>query len=146
MTECQVCQKHKTLENLPGGPIYEDEQVFIAHFPHLPNQRMPHYGHLIIEMKRHLITPSQLDVEESSAVGIWMQKLTQILETKLSAEHVYFFRIGDQTKHLHFHLVPRFAGTPKEDWGIALYQNPRGKKASESDAAQISDLIRGQIR
>ncbi len=136
---CSVCLKHKNLAALSGGVIFENELLFIAHFPMTAST---HYGHMIIELKRHITSPREMTESEASAVGLWMQRLSLFIETELAAEHVYLFRIGDVTPHLHFHAVPRFAGTPREMWGIYLYENPHGRKASESEIVSISEKAR----
>ncbi len=137
---CGVCAKHKSLEGLPGGIIFENDLVFIAHFP--MGERQPHYGHIIIELKRHITSPRDMTEAEAAEVGLWTQRLSLFLETELTAEHTYLFRIGDITPHLHFHVVPRFNGTPREMWGIYLYENPNSRKASESDILMISEKLR----
>jgi histidine triad (HIT) family protein len=138
---CAVCNKHKTNDTLPGGPIYEDENVFIAHFPHIETEAA-HYGHIILEMKRHITRPSEMTYDESTALGVWTQKISERLEKRLSAEHVYVVRIGDVTPHLHFHFIPRFAGTPREAWGPLLNRWPGGRKASPEDMIEITKWLR----
>lgn len=135
---CPVCLKHKNLQGLPGGVIFETDLVFLAHFPHIPYEANPHFGHLILELKRHIESPEEMTDAESQAVGLFAKRGSGALKLVLNAEHVYFFRIGDITRHLHFHLVPRYVGTPKSMWGTGLYQHPDSKKATERDAAEIS--------
>jgi diadenosine tetraphosphate (Ap4A) HIT family hydrolase len=134
---CEVCLKHQNLAGLLV--IFQNDLLFIAHFPFIGS---PHYGHLIIELKRHVTSPREMSESEASAVGLWIQRLSLFLETELSAEHVYLFRIGDVTAHLHFHAVPRFKDTPRDMWGIYLYENPLGRKASEVEIVSISEKAR----
>ena len=137
---CGVCSKHQDLANLPGGVIFENEVLFIAHFPFA--EKAPHYGHLIVELKRHITSPREMTKLEASQVGTWMQALSLFLEAELGAEHTYLFRIGDVTPHLHFHVVPRFANTPRHLWGIYLYENPDSRKASQAEVIALSDQMR----
>ncbi len=140
---CSVCAKHISLAELPGGVIYQDELIFIAHFPYNSNKPMkPHFGHIILELKRHLTSPAQMTDTEAGSVGLWLQRISQFLETDLEAEHTYLFRIGDITPHLHFHAVPRFKGTPRERWGIYLYENPLERKADVTEIQNISKQMR----
>jgi len=144
MAPCEVCRKHQSLDGLPGGVIFENDLIFIAHFP-WKEDVASHYGHIILELKRHLTSPREMSAAEASAVGIWHQRLSQFLENRLGAEHTYLFRIGDVTSHLHFHAVPRFKNTPREIWGIYLYQNPQGRKASRLDIEEISNQARQEF-
>jgi diadenosine tetraphosphate (Ap4A) HIT family hydrolase len=144
-TSCPVCEKHHSRQGLPGGAIAEDEFWFIAHFPWVEGPP-PHYGHVIAEVRRHITDPARLTREEAASLGLWTQKISAALASRLEAEHVYIFRIGDQTPHLHFHFVPRFKDTPKEAWGTGLYQSPRGRKASVNDIKNISSTLAQALR
>ena len=139
---CGVCAKHLSMADLPGGVIYQNDFIFIAHFPF---QTKPHFGHLILELKRHITSPALMNEAEATAVGMWQQRMSDFLETELGAKHTYLFRIGDITPHLHFHAVPRFENTPKEIWGISLYQSPLGRKADVLEIKKFSDQMRSWI-
>lgn len=157
---CAVCQRHQeVLKNsefvstqLPGGIIFQDQNVLVAHFPVLnpqaaqdPNAKLDiHLGHLIIELKRHIESLPEMTPEEAQSVSHAMLFLSQKIETQTNANHTYFFRIGDITKHLHFHLVPRYPDTPKEIWGVYIFQNPKGPKASLEDILELSKKLRVQ--
>ncbi len=142
---CAVCQKHQTYENLPGKAVFQNAHLFIAHFPSV-SEEPAHYGHVIIEMKKHIISPAQMTEEEAADLGIWIHKLSRALESSLGAEHTYVVRIGDKTKHLHFHLVPRFAGTPQEFWGPLLFRWAGGRKATPQDMIQITGNLRNFLQ
>jgi diadenosine tetraphosphate (Ap4A) HIT family hydrolase len=144
MMECPVCTKHKTLETLPGGAIFQDERVFIAHFPHLKDEPA-HFGHVIIETKRHIESARELSDVEATSIGLFLQRITRGLELGMGAEHVYVVRIGDKVPHLHFHLVPRFPGTPRDFWGPLLFQWPMGKKATPQEMVQITEKLKNYL-
>ncbi len=141
---CAVCAKHLSLEGLPGGVIYQNEFIFVAHFPLFsePSAFKPHYGHIILDLKRHITSPAVMTDEEASQVGLWLQRISHFLERDLAAEHTYQFRIGDKTPHLHFHIVPRFPDTPHELWGIYLFESPVSRKADTVDIQNISAKMR----
>jgi histidine triad (HIT) family protein len=143
---CGICEKHLSLFGLPGGVIFQNDYLFVAHFPFLSGQPLPHYGHLIIEFKRHITNPAQMTESEARELGYQIQRFSEALENSLGAEHVYIFRIGDKTPHLHFHLVPRFNGTPKEAWGVYLYESPLGKKANENEIIELSNRVRVNLK
>jgi histidine triad (HIT) family protein len=143
---CAVCQKHRDKITLPGGVIFEDQNVFIAHFPLLPEGPLPYAGHIIIEMKRHITKPSELTPPEAQSLGLWIQRISEAQERVLEAEHTYIFRIGDKTPHLHFHLVPRYAGTPKEVWGVSLFEWQGALRSDSAAIKNISEKMRTFIK
>jgi histidine triad (HIT) family protein len=145
MNKCQVCEKHESKKSLPGGVIFENESVFVAHFPLIENEPA-HKGHVILEMKRHITQMSELTEAEALEVGRWTRLLSIALQGAVAAEHVYLLRIGDVTPHLHFHFVPRYADAPKESWGPLHFKWERGPKASSKDMIEISDKIRELLR
>ncbi len=145
MNKCQVCEKHKTKENLPGGVIFENEWIFVAHFPLLESEPA-HRGHLILEIKRHIAQMSELNEPEALEVGKWTRLISIALQTTVAAPHVYMLRIGDVTPHLHFHFVPRYADAPKESWGPLHHKWERGPKASSRDMIEISQNLRELLR
>ena len=143
MNKCQVCEKHKTGEGLPGGTIFENENIFIAHFP--KTDEPAHFGHIILEMRRHITSLSDLTEQEALDVGKFTRLISKALHEVLNAEHVYSLRIGDVTPHLHFHFVPRYKDAPKDSWGPWHFKWERGPKASSKDMIEISEKIRSYL-
>jgi diadenosine tetraphosphate (Ap4A) HIT family hydrolase len=142
---CLVCGKHKNfLAILPGGVIFQNQHIFAAHFPLIENEPA-HYGHIILEFKRHITKPSEMTPAECLALGFATQKISNSLESTLGAEHVYIVRIGDVTPHLHFHFVPRFSDTSKEFWGPLLFRWPGSRKATAQDMIAVSEKMRGDF-
>ena len=141
LESCAVCRRHVSGEGLPAGALYSDELVFIAHFPLIPSEPA-HRGHIILEMRRHLTSPSQMTEQEAQAVGKWTQKIVRAQEQALNAVHVYVVRIGDLTPHLHFHFVPRYAQTPKEQWGPLLFRWKEGPKAGAQEMGELTSQIK----
>jgi histidine triad (HIT) family protein len=140
--QCGVCEKHKnSLALLPGGAIFEDENVFIAHFPVVPEEKA-HFGHVILELKRHIVSPKEMSDLEATSVGLFTQRICRGLEIGLGAEHVYVVRIGDVTRHLHFHFVPRFKDTPQEFWGPLLFRWAGSRKATAADMIKITETLK----
>jgi histidine triad (HIT) family protein len=124
---CIVCQKHQNFSDYVGAPIAERGGLVLAHFPFLLDERAAK-GHLIIEPRRHITDLTEMNDAEANALGGLARDAVAAIKKLLHAEHVYFFRINDKVPHLHFHLVPRYAGTPKEFWGPKIMEWP-GREA-----------------
>lgn len=121
--DCFICRKHKNLDRFTGEVLAERGGLILTHFPKLDDERTVR-GHLLIEPKRHITDFTELNEEEASALGPLIREGSTRVKSELGAEHVYVFRINDKVPHLHFHLVPRYPGTPKEYWGYKITQYP----------------------
>jgi diadenosine tetraphosphate (Ap4A) HIT family hydrolase len=56
----------------------------------------------------------ELTPEEGAAVGRAAARLAKALTDAGGAEWVYSAVIGTGVPHFHLHLLPRFAGTPRD--------------------------------
>jgi histidine triad (HIT) family protein len=142
---CSVCERQRNKENLPAGPVYSDHLIFVTHFPLLTSEPA-HYGHIILELRRHITRPSEMTNEEAQSVGLWTKIISSFLEGEAGAEHVYIVRIGDKTPHLHFHFVPRYPGTPQEFWGPLLWQWTGSKKASAQEMIAFTERFKKRLQ
>jgi histidine triad (HIT) family protein len=120
MTDCLICRKHVEPSRYTGPAILEEGGLRLSHFPVLDGAPATR-GHLLIEPTRHVCDLSEMSEAEARALGVLVARGCALLKERLGAEHVYLFRINDQVAHLHFHLVPRYPGTPRENWGLKLF-------------------------
>ena len=132
MLGCQVCLKHKDLLAHTGPAIFDDGGWLVTHFPKLETEKATR-GHLLIESKRHLEDLTEMNEQESEALGRLIRDGAALLKKRLGVEHVYCYRINDKTKHLHFHLIPRYADTAKEFWGLGIMACTASPKLSTLD-------------
>jgi histidine triad (HIT) family protein len=141
--DCFVCRKHRDRGPLvPGGPVAEDELVLVSHVVTpgaLGREGATAYlGHLLVEPRRHAPGLADLTDAEARSVGWWCSRASRALRDVARAEHVYAAVIGDGVPHLHVHLLPRFAGTPREYWGIDVDEWPQARRGT---AAEIGSLV-----
>ena len=121
MAECDVCSALSAPQSWRDLRIFEDDLVALGHVPPSPGEAADGYpGHLLLVPRRHVERPGALRDEEAERIGLWLCRGSRLLETRLEAEHVYWARLGDGWAHLHFHLVPRYAGTPQEYRGLEV--------------------------
>ena len=148
--ECFICRKHKGLENIPGGAIFEDELVYISHAQLWKNETKHYLGHVFVEPKRHLPLLADLTKEESQAIGYFTSLVAKALVEILSVEHVYSFVLGHHIDHVHVHIIGRYPGAPREYWGIKVDEwpdAPRGRAIEiEKIAEKISDFINLELK
>jgi histidine triad (HIT) family protein len=79
---------------------------------------------------------------EARSVGWWSTRASRALRDVCRAEHVYAAVFGDAVPHLHVHLLPRFADTPREYWGVRVNRWPQARRGS---TAEIEALV-GELR
>lgn len=137
--DCYVCDKHRTGEGVIAG----DELMVLGHvLPGAPGAGERVYlGHVVVEPRRHVAGLADLTVAEAAALGTWMARAAKALR----AEHVYSSVVGHQVDHLHVHLVPRYAGTPREYWWPRLDEWPDAPMGGLADVTRAVDDIRALL-
>jgi histidine triad (HIT) family protein len=140
--DCFVCQKHQGLIPSPGGPVYQDDLIYISH-ANLWGDETDHYlGHVFIEPKRHVPGLSGLTPEEAAAIGQFTTRIARALEETLRVEHVYAFVLGDHVPHVHVHLIGRYPGAPPEYRGPRVDEWPEAPRGKEAEIADVVSRIR----
>ena len=118
---CLVCKEHLGEVPVPGGLRIVEPGVITFHVPPEKDELI-YLGHLLVTPQRHVADFSGLEDAEAGAVGIEIMRWSAALK-EAGAERVYTATIGHGVAHLHVHLLPRWAGTPKnvpwhsiDDW------------------------------
>lgn len=132
---CIICEKHKAL---PLPVVKENDHAILIHYQTSDEQPLMYKGHLFVEPKRHVEAYSDLTKEESDAVAELIHFGTQAQKRVLKPEHTYIFTIMHQVAHLHFHLVPRYEGTPEEYWDRGLHDWPSAPKLNHNEIVLLS--------
>ena len=130
--DCIICHKHKNLSDYTGAILAEEDGLVLTHFPVIDGDKATR-GHLLIEPRRHITDFSELTSAEAAAIGALAKRGSELIKSKFEAEHVYFYRINDKVAHLHFHLIPRYVGTPREFWGTRIMEYPDAPKVTLSE-------------
>jgi histidine triad (HIT) family protein len=136
---CFVCDKHRAGDGVISG----DELMVVAHvLPDSPGVGGRVYlGHLIVEPRRHVSGLADLTDAEAAAMGRWAVRAAKALQ----AEHVYSSVVGHQVDHLHLHLVPRYAGTPREYWWPRLDEWPDAPFGGMAEVTRMVDELRMRL-
>jgi histidine triad (HIT) family protein len=126
---------------VPGGIIHEDDLVYAGHI--LPPDLIDVYlGHVVVEPRRHVTGLGELTDKEAASLGLLVNDVGRALKTIERAEHVYSFVLGDWVPHLHFHVVPRYSGTPREYWGVRVSEWPDAPRGGADDITAVCDRLR----
>lgn len=134
--QCDVVSGAKT----PAGGLVLETPLFVAHALLGPS---PLRGWVVLAPKRHARWWWELSEEELRELGPLAKRLLDAQRSALGAVHGYAFAIGDVLHHMHLHLVPRFADTPKSLWGRAAFDaDPRLHLAEEDVSAAARQVAR----
>ncbi|MCB0393966.1 MAG: hypothetical protein KDD25_05375 [Bdellovibrionales bacterium] len=137
--KCVICDKYEGQNRI--SPIVEIDGVTLSHIaPGDDGWAMK--GRLIVEPVRHVVNPEDLSSTEFANMGRVLQIAMGLLKDRLGAEHVYFFRINDLVAHFHFHVLPRFPGTPKEFWGMKLLDWTKIPMIRAEEIQSLSEELR----
>jgi histidine triad (HIT) family protein len=138
---CFICNKHNGTIKTAGVTIYEDDFVYVGH---IDQDGKPNYmGHIMIDLKRHVPTLADMNLEEASAFGVMMARVSKALKEMEGAEHVYALVSGNSVPHLHMHLVARYPNTPEQYWGpFAVYDSPNARMGGNSEVIELCKRIK----
>ncbi|GIO27176.1 HIT family protein [Ornithinibacillus bavariensis] len=144
MEDCFICNKHAGNIQTSGAVIYEDEYVYVGHIDRNGN---PNYlGHIMIDLKRHVPTLGDMNMEEAMAFGKAMARMSRALMEVEKAEHIYSYVTGHAVPHLHMHLVPRYPNTPKEFWGpFAVYDWSDAPFGDNNEVITLCNRIKSHL-
>ena len=139
-SSCRVCQLHADAAQRERYQISRNRLWLLRHHP----DPAPLPGWLLLDATRHLGGPMDFNCEEAAAWGSAVQRASRLVQHLTDCQRVYAIAFGEGARHLHLHLIPRFATDPStEAWRVAdLY---RGVVAGELAAAQpeaVGALVR----
>jgi histidine triad (HIT) family protein len=139
---CIICRKHGGQVAVAGGPIYEDELIFVSHAQIWGDETEQYLGHLFIEPKRHIAELADLSEAEAQTIGLFTTRLARALMDTEGAEHIYAFVIGDGVPHVHVHVIGRFPGAPRQYWGPHVDEWPDAPHGAQHDIEQVAARVR----
>ena len=103
MDDCMFCDwmKNNELKHI----LLEDDYA-IAVLAEEPFRM----GQCIVWVKRHITSISEVSPEENASVFSMITKISKVLEHHYRAEKTWLLSIGDQIRHIHYHLIPKIDG------------------------------------
>jgi diadenosine tetraphosphate (Ap4A) HIT family hydrolase len=137
---CAICRLHGEGAPLEIGrsPLW-----LLRHHPH----PAPLAGWLLLDARRHLGGPLAFTDAEAASWGLAVRRASQLVQALTGCERVYAIAFGEGARHLHLHLIPRFAADPTSPaWAVAdLYRAvERGERAAADPAAVAAVVARGR--
>ncbi len=141
---CFICDKHAGTIQTAGKTIYEDKYVYVGHIDH--GGEPCYLGHIMIDLKRHVPTLGDMNMDEAKAFGVIIARVSKALLRTENAEHIYSLVSGNSVPHLHMHLIPRYPNTPKEYWGpMSVHDWPDAPMGDHQLVSELCERIKNDL-
>jgi diadenosine tetraphosphate (Ap4A) HIT family hydrolase len=139
-TACSICDQVAGRISTPGGPVYDDGLWLVSH--HTGPHTDP--GELIVKLRRHCESLSELTAAEAAALGPVLQASVGAIEHVVRPERTYVASYGERVRHVHFFLLPRTRSLPAGHVISDLYRKARmwlrrARLARNPSAAERAD-------
>lgn len=112
---------------------------------HAINSALP--GWLVVLPLRHVESLDELTLDETAALGPLLAETTRALRrvTDCAKTYVMLLAEAEGFHHLHFHVVPRLAGWPRELQGVRVFDFLH-RDPSEQLSEQAMDALALRLR
>lgn len=141
MAECLVCRQVAGEMELPGGLLWNDDNVVAFHLPPIEGNKRPYLGQCLVVTRRHVDHLGDLTDGEAGAVARASRAIGAALRAN-GVERVHVAVIGVGIPHFHQHLYPRYPGVPPGTPWQSLDDLP---DAPHGGPAEIAELV-GRLR
>ena len=112
---CAVCEQH-AVARASGHVLWTDGRFLVIHHP----EPSPLVGWLRLDAVDHVGGVADLSDDDAARFGVLHARIAACMKQALGVDRVYSIAFGESARHLHMHLVPRFAH--RDDlaaWGLA---------------------------
>ncbi len=139
MKSCSVCELHEDAEVRHRYEISRNSLWVLRHHP----DPAPLTGWLLLDTRRHMGGPMHFTPAEAGAWGPAVQQASQLVQQLTGCDRVYAIAFGEGARHLHLHLIPRFAKqASSEAWKLAdLYRAVAGGERHAAEAEAVKAVV-----
>jgi diadenosine tetraphosphate (Ap4A) HIT family hydrolase len=137
---CLACDVLAGRIEPPGGTIYEDEGWVVDHSISPVALR----GWLIVKPRRHVENLGELTDAEAAHSGPILRSAAAAVQNALAAERVYVCSFGEEWRHVHIHVVPRYPEMEPLSWELLgeMWSGSSKWACTDEEAAAAADAIR----
>jgi diadenosine tetraphosphate (Ap4A) HIT family hydrolase len=137
---CLACDVLEGRIQPPGGVIHESEHWVVDHS--ISPVRLK--GWLVAKPRRHVEDFGDLTPEEAASFGPLTRSATAAVRDALGTERVYVCSFGEEWRHVHVHIVPRYSGMEPLSWELLglMWSEASPWAASDEEAAAAAEAIR----
>jgi len=137
MMDCIFCKF--VAKEIPCSIVYEDDNVF-AFLDINPAAS----GHTLLIPKKHSPDVHEASVNDLHNMVEGLQKVSTALKKSLGCEGISVRmnngenpETGQLVRHIHFHIIPRYAGDGLTDWPRSKYE--------EGQIEELAEKIRSSL-
>jgi diadenosine tetraphosphate (Ap4A) HIT family hydrolase len=137
---CLACDVLAGRIQPPGGTIYEEECWVVDHSISPVALR----GWLIVKPRRHVENFGELTDDEAVRFGPISRSAAAAVQKALRAERVYVCSFGEEWRHVHVHVVPRYPEMEPLSWQLLgeMWSGASKWSCSDKEAAAAAGAIR----
>ena len=134
MNECDYCSKSEKLKSMLREIVRMKSGTLYLH----SDQTQP--GRCILAVDRHVRKITELSKAEYLELMDDVYEAVSALTSLFKPDKINMLILGDTAKHMHLHLVPKYAG--RKDWGrVFTVDEPNPVILSEQEyEASIVDI------
>jgi diadenosine tetraphosphate (Ap4A) HIT family hydrolase len=137
---CFTCEVNRGRRPAPGGVILEDGRWLADHgTPELVR------GYVVLKPRRHVESLGDLDPDESAGLGVTLQRLQAAMQAVLSPERIYVVAFGESVRHVHLHLIPRYAWMPATGADLVAQLFDQRWRCTPREAEEAAEAIRSAL-
>ncbi|HEX9351382.1 MAG TPA: HIT family protein [Gaiellaceae bacterium] len=137
---CLVCDVLQGHIEPPGGVIYEDEHWVVDH----SISPVALKGWLILKPRRHVEDFGDLSAEEAERFGPVARSAAAAVRDALGPERVYVCSFGEEWRHVHVHVVPRYADMGALSYEVLdqMWSDASPWSCSDEEAVAAAEAVR----
>jgi len=144
---CLPCEVRDGAIQPPGGIIYDDGLWIVDHcLGKDPSAPIPLKGFLIVTPTRHVEHLHELTDEEARGLHPLLHDLTKVLWNTVHPEKIYVCSFGEEVRHVHFYVIPRYSGMPTSAFDVLVGMfRERKWTCSREDATDVALKVKSTL-
>jgi len=101
-------------------------------------------GWLVLVLRRHIASLAEMDLDEAAALGPLIKQASEALNRVVGCEKTYVaqFAEAEGHRHVHVHVIPRYADQPPELKGPRIFGRLGVPEAEAVPADRMDEIAR----
>ena len=135
--DCLYCQNNETLHSL----MLEVTELSVSRVFIFKEQT--YKGRCLVAYKDHVDDLNLLSDDDRNAFMDDVTRVTRAMQKLFHPDKINYGAYSDTLEHLHFHLVPKYAGG--SDFGGVFRMNPQNIYLTDGEYAQMAEALRKEL-